>query len=165
MTSTLEMAIRCKNREGFVEPFHKHQRYILQQEQQPQKRPMIPDLLDCCIANCDWQLLVYLLETGHQHHSVNNKTSLHVFGKILQSALVQTDLHTGTVLFLSFYPEFLNTNAQLDRKSGTPLQIAATAGKTRLVQFLLNQPGIDMKNVDFDNCKDKNIKKLIKDKQ
>ena len=74
-------------------------------------------------------------------------------------------MHAGMVLFLSYYPEYLNTVAHTDKHHGTVLQIAANSDREALVEFLLNQPGVALENVDFDKFSNKAIKKMIKDKK
>lgn len=139
--------------------------YLSNQQHIQNQVPLMSHLLNCCISNSDWNLLIYLLETSHQHHSVNNKTSKKVYGKILQSAITTSEMHAGIMLFLSFYPEFLNTATHTEKHNGTALQIAANTNSENLVEYLLNQPGVDFENVDFDKFSHKGIKKMIKDKR
>ena len=43
--------------------------------------------------------------------------------------------------------------------------MALDAGKTPMVEFLLNQTGVALGDLDFEKCKDKDLKKLVKEKQ
>ena len=158
---TLERAISCKDQEGFIKLFLANQQHIKEQF------ALLPHLLNCCITNSDWKLLIYLLETCHQHNSINNKALQKVYGKIIQNAVTgsRSEMHAGMALFLSYYPEYLNTVAHTDRHHGTVLQIAANSDREALVEFLLNQPGVDLENMDFDKFSNKAIKKMIKDKK
>jgi len=77
-------------------------------------------------------------------------------------------------VFLTYNPDSLNDEMTHQRDSGTALHLIALQGKVEVVQFLLNQQGIDYEALNLRSIEDshsvneenkKKIKELFKQKR